>query len=481
MKKLRPIQTPEKIKNDQKEVKMKKLFTLMLAALLIVSLAPAQVPGKYFSFTYDRFWANDGTFRTDNTITSTGASNGFYLTRGTYSGAFTLGATGVLSVTAAQGVAFASLTATTVPYLNASKILTSSSVTPTELGYVSGVTSGVQSQLNTKIGLTALSSSATGLTYTNTTGVFSLTTGYMIPGAGTAGQLLTSAGASAPAWTTATYPATATTTGAYLRADGTNWIASTLILPNAGTIYKLPVYSAANTITELTAVGATGEYLAGATGAIPAWATLNQAAVAGLTTASTPTFSGLTFKGSGTFNTTFQAGAASASKTYTLPLTDGTAGQALVTDGSTVLSWSTTTPSLLSFSSAATGLTYTNTTGVFSLTAGYVIPTTTEQTKWNLQAQELDTNVALAADGVLVTTIAAGSVGIVMVKEVTALNQYFLLTPTTVGDTLMTNAAYSATKDNALTLNVYVEGGVVKLQNKTALAINVKVGFVGFN
>lgn len=33
-------------------------------------------------------------------------------------------------------------------------------------------------------------------------------------------------------------------------------------------------------------------------------------------------------------------------------------------------------------SSTITGITYTNTTGVFSLTAGYVIPTTTEQTNW---------------------------------------------------------------------------------------------------
>jgi len=39
-----------------------------------------------------------------------------------------------------------------------------------------------------------------------------------------------------------------------------------------------------------TAVGATGEYLAGSTGADAVWATLNQAAVAGLTTASAPAF-----------------------------------------------------------------------------------------------------------------------------------------------------------------------------------------------
>lgn len=41
-------------------------------------------------------------------------------------------------------------TATTVPYFNASKQLVSSSVTPTELGYLSGVTSAIQTQLSGK-------------------------------------------------------------------------------------------------------------------------------------------------------------------------------------------------------------------------------------------------------------------------------------------------------------------------------------------
>lgn len=40
-----------------------------------------------------------------------------------------------------------SLTASTVPYLGAGKAFTSSAVTPTELGYVSGVTSAIQTQL----------------------------------------------------------------------------------------------------------------------------------------------------------------------------------------------------------------------------------------------------------------------------------------------------------------------------------------------
>jgi hypothetical protein len=39
--------------------------------------------------------------------------------------------------------------------------------------------------------------------------------------------------------------------------------------------------------------------------------------------------------------------------------------------------------SLLGLSSLATGLTYTNTTGVFTLTSGYVIPTTTDEINWN--------------------------------------------------------------------------------------------------
>lgn len=87
-----------------------------------------------------------------------------------------------------------------------------------------------------------------------------------LPTAGATGQIITYGGASGTgAWTTATYPATTTA-------------------------FKLLASTAASVIGELAAVGATGQYLAGATGAIPAWATLNQAAVDGLTTASSPTF-----------------------------------------------------------------------------------------------------------------------------------------------------------------------------------------------
>ncbi|MBI3509762.1 MAG: hypothetical protein HY064_03795 [Bacteroidetes bacterium] len=45
------------------------------------------------------------------------------------------------------------LTASTVPYVNASKNIVSSSVTPTELGYISGLTSSAQAQLDGKVDL----------------------------------------------------------------------------------------------------------------------------------------------------------------------------------------------------------------------------------------------------------------------------------------------------------------------------------------
>lgn len=49
-----------------------------------------------------------------------------------------------------------------------------------------------------------------------------------------------------------------------------------------------------------------------------------------------------------------------------------------------------------SLSSTATGFTYTNTTGVFSLTSGYIIPTTTEQTNWG--SAYTDTQAAASAN-----------------------------------------------------------------------------------
>jgi hypothetical protein len=60
-------------------------------------------------------------------------------------------------------------------------------------------------------------------------------------------------------------------------------------------------------------------------------------------------------------------------------------GSTIIYDNSTYYLASNPTAyiSLLALSSSATGLTYTNTTGVFSFTAGYSIPTNASQTQWD--------------------------------------------------------------------------------------------------
>ena len=82
-------------------------------------------------------------------------------------------ATGVTQLNwSSSGVGLPQLTASTVPYLNASNILTSSAVTPTELGYVHGVTSSIQTQLNAKGAGTVTS---VGFADTSTTPIYTIT------------------------------------------------------------------------------------------------------------------------------------------------------------------------------------------------------------------------------------------------------------------------------------------------------------------
>lgn len=98
---------------------------------------------------------------------------------------------------------------------------------------VTGGGTGRTSSL-TAYGLVAAGTTATGALQTLDTG--------------SSGQILRSGGASAlPAWSTATYPNVATTTGTFLRADGTNWGASTLVLPNAATANYIPYATGTNT------------------------------------------------------------------------------------------------------------------------------------------------------------------------------------------------------------------------------------------
>lgn len=98
----------------------------------------------------------------------------------------------VLNVNLLDGyLQLSTLTATTVPYLDANKRFASSAVTPTELGYVSGVTSALQTQLTAKAplaspALTGTPTAPTATVGTNTTQL--ATTAFVLANAGTSGM-----------------------------------------------------------------------------------------------------------------------------------------------------------------------------------------------------------------------------------------------------------------------------------------------------
>lgn len=68
----------------------------------------------------------------------------------------------------------------------------------------------------------------------------------------TANQVLLSGSSGAPSWSTATYPATAAGTGTLLRANGTNWAASTATFANTYGASELLYSNGANTVVGLT-------------------------------------------------------------------------------------------------------------------------------------------------------------------------------------------------------------------------------------
>lgn len=78
------------------------------------------------------------------------------------------------------------------------------------------------------------------------------TAGAILSGTATAGQMLRSGASTTPTWSTATFPTTATGTGTILRADGTNWVASTATYPDTTTSQQILYSTAANVIGQLT-------------------------------------------------------------------------------------------------------------------------------------------------------------------------------------------------------------------------------------
>ena len=73
----------------------------------------------------------------------------------------------------------------------------------------------------------------------------------MLAGPGTTGNVLQSNAAAAPSYSTATYPSTATGTGTVLRANGTNWAASTSTFADTYGASTILYSNGANTVTGL--------------------------------------------------------------------------------------------------------------------------------------------------------------------------------------------------------------------------------------
>lgn len=74
----------------------------------------------------------------------------------------------------------------------------------------------------------------------------------VLAGTATAGQMLRSGASATPSWSTATWPSVATGTGTILRADGTNWVATTATYPTTTTVNQILFSSSTNVIGGIT-------------------------------------------------------------------------------------------------------------------------------------------------------------------------------------------------------------------------------------
>lgn len=249
----------------------------------------------------------------------------------------------------------------------------------------------------------ALTSGGTNASLTASNGgIFysTATAAAILGGTATAGQHLQSGSSAAPSWTTATFPSTATGTGTILRADGTNWVATTSTYPNTNAVNTLLYASSANVMAALAT--ANSGVLVTSGGGVPSIATDIPTAVTigsayiyrvGGTDAALAdggTNASLTASNGGIFYSTSTAGAilsgtatagqiirsgSSAAPTWstaTYPDTAGTAGNNLRSNGTNFVSVAPATAT----STVAGPNTTTSSTAIMGGLSGTITPTT---------------------------------------------------------------------------------------------------------
>lgn len=200
----------------------------------------------------------------------------------------------------------------------ASALLQATSITAGWTGQLSFARGGMNANLTASNG---------GIFYSTATA------GAILSGTATAGQHLQSGASSAPSWTTATFPSTATGTGTILRANGTNWVASTATFADTYTASNLLYSNGSNTVTGLAT--ANSAVLVTNSSGVPAWSgTMTNGQVIIGSTSATPTAATLT-AGSGISITNGAASITIASTTSGLTWTtvSGTSQSAAVNNG----------------------------------------------------------------------------------------------------------------------------------------------------
>lgn len=91
----------------------------------------------------------------------------------------------------------------------------------------------------------SLTASNGGICYSTATGLA------ILAGTATANKVLMSGASGAPSWSTPTFPNASATAGKIIRSDGTNWLASTLTMPDTTAVSTILYSSSANTIAAL--------------------------------------------------------------------------------------------------------------------------------------------------------------------------------------------------------------------------------------